>query len=376
MALMALGHARHFLSDALDFSPTNLSKASAALFLTRWITHFCAPGFVFLAGVGVFLYSRKRRRIEVSRFLLLRGLWLVLLELTVVRCLGWNFNFNYSHVLAGVLWAVGWSMCLLAGLIHLGRRAPLVFGALVMLTHNAFDAVKPRAFGGFGWLWTILHRTSQLEPFDGVRLKIGYPLLPWVAILSLGYALGPALELPTARRRTVLCRLGLGATFGFLALRTLNIYGDPRPWTSQASGLYTLFSFLNTDKYPPSLSFTLMTLGPLLLLLALLDRLQGAWSRPFVVLGRVPLFYYLLHIPLIHLLAVALAYSRYGRADFLFRNPPALHGPPFPLPEGYGYSLPFVYLAWVAAVAILLRPCQLFGELKRKRGSSWLTYVL
>jgi uncharacterized membrane protein len=376
MALMALGHTRHFLSDSLGFAATNLAKTTPALFLTRWITHFCAPGFVFLAGTGVYLFSRNKQKVEVSRFLIVRGLWLVLLELTVVRCFGWNFNFDYGYALAGVLWAIGWSMCILAVFVHVGPRPVLAIGVAVILSHNLFDGVRPRTFGSLGWLWNVLHRTVQLEPFEGIRLKIGYPILPWTGVLAAGYGFAPLLDRQAPERKRILMRLGAGLTVGFIVLRALNVYGDPRPWSVQASPLYTVFSFLNCDKYPPSLLFVLMTLGPLLIALALLDRPLGRLGRPFAPLGRVPLFYYLLHIPLIHLLAVGLSTMRYGKADFLFRNPPNLHGPPFPLPPGYGYSLPIVYLAWACVVIALLAPCWVFGNYKRASKSVWLTYLL
>lgn len=376
MALMALDHARHFLSDSLETSPTNLTTTTPGQFLTRWVTHFCAPGFVFLAGTGANLYARDRPLRDVSRFLLLRGLWLVLLELTVVRCLGWTFNFDYSHIMAGVLWAIGWSMVVLALLIHLDVRAVAAIGVLIITAHNLFDDVRARAFGSFGWLWTILHRTGHVQPLASVRLRISYPVLPWIGVIAVGYAFGALLEAPAAVRRRRLIALGLSLTVAFVALRALNVYGDPRPWTVKSSWLFTLFSFLHCEKYPPSLAFLLMTLGPLILALGVLERPPLAALQAFQWLGRAPLFFYLLHIPLIHLLAVVLARVRYGHAEFLFQNPPAARGPSFPMPDGYGYPLPLVYLIWIAVVGGLMWLCRWYGKYKQAHPSAWLTYLM
>ena len=376
MALMALDHTRHFLSDSLELSSTNLATTTPGQFLTRWVTHFCAPGFVFLAGTGVYLYARDRPLREVSRFLLLRGLWLVLLELTVVRCLGWSFNFDYGHVMAGVLWAIGWSMVVLALLIHLDIRAVAAIGIVIIASHNLFDDVRARAFGPMGWLWTILHRTGHVQPLDGVRLKISYPVLPWIGVLAVGYAFGPMLDAPADVRRRRLMWLGAALTLAFVALRALNVYGDPRPWSVKPSALFTVFSFLHCDKYPPSLCFLLMTLGPLIFALGALDRPPIAALQMLHWLGRAPLFFYLLHIPLIHLVAVVLARARYGHAEFLFQNPPAARGPAFPLPDGYGYPLWLVYLIWIALTGALALACRWYGKYKQAHPSRWMTYLL
>jgi uncharacterized membrane protein len=267
-------------------------------------------------------------------------------------------------------------MLALAALIRMRPPYIVAFGATLIVFHNLFDGLRAKSFGPLGWLWNLLHRTVQLEPVEGLRVKVGYPLLPWIGVLCLGYGLGVLLKEPLSVRRKWLLRLGIGSVCAFLLVRGLNIYGDPKPWSPQSSGLFTLFSFLNCDKYPPSLAFVLMTAGPLLLALAALDRPLAKWATPLAALGRVPLFYYLLHIPLIHLIAVALSYVRYGRADWLFQNPPGPRGPPFPLPDGYGYSLPVVYAIWLGVVLVLIPVCASFGRFKRARGSVWLTYLL
>jgi uncharacterized membrane protein len=207
-------------------------------------------------------------------------------------------------------------------------------------------------------------------------MRIAYPVLPWIGIIAGGYAFATILDLPGQLRRRRLLQIGGYLTLAFVALRVVNVYGDPKPWSVKSPWGYTILSFLNTDKYPPSLLFTMMTLGPLIACLGLLDRPLGRLAWPFSVLGRVPLFYYLLHIPLIHLLAVLLARARYGHAEFLFQNPPASHGPSFPLPDDYGYPLPVIYLIWIALVALLVVPCRLYGRYKAEHPNRWLTYLL
>lgn len=369
MAVMALDHARDFLHHSTPlFDPTDLSRTNAALFLTRWVTHFCAPVFVFLAGTGAYLSgARGKTRGEVSKFLLTRGLWLVLLELTVVR-LAWTFDPTYLFTPGQVIWAIGWSMVVLSALVHLPAWAVTTFGVAVMALHNLLDPVPSASFGPFGWLWAILHTGEPLEPFAGRRFVPLYPLVPWVGVMAAGYGFGRVLLLEGVRRRRVLLRLGVGLTLAFIVLRALNFYGDPRPWAVQESGLFTLFSFINTQKYPPSLLFLLMTLGPALIALRLFDREPGAASRPLVILGRAPLFYYVLHLYLIHALAVAFAIVRYGP-----RVKEAFAGGQ--LPPGYGYPLWVVYAVWLGVVAALYLPTRWFADLKRRRRDPWLSYL-
>jgi uncharacterized membrane protein len=374
MVLMALDHVRHFFSESISFRATDLLQASGPLFLTRWITHFCAPVFVFLAGVGVYLSaSRGRSPAELSRFLLVRGLWLILLELTFVRCLGWAFNFDYHYLMAGVLWALGWSMIFLAALIHLPLAAVAGVGIAIILTHNLFDGVRPSSLGAWAWLWKILHAPGRIEPLPGMQFRVAYPIVPWIGVMAAGYASGPLL---LGRRH--LMRVGLALVAAFLVLRLTNLYGDPRPWAAQKSAAFTLFSFLNCDKYPPSLLFLLMTLGPALCALAVFHRTPRALVGPLVsvvILGRVPLFFYLVHLPLIHGLAVVFAYLRYGQAHFLFQNPPPGTRTPFPLPDHYGYGLPVVYAVWIGVVILLLPACRWFAKVKAQHRSSWLRYL-
>lgn len=374
MLIMALDHVRDFFNrEAFLFEPTDLSKTSAALFLTRWITHFCAPVFFFLAGTGAFLsLTRGKTKDQLAYFLVTRGLWLVVLEVTVVHWFGWGFGFDFSGIGGLVLWALGWSMVALAALIYLPIWAVATFGILMIAGHNLFDGVSPDALGSWRWLWIVLHNMGGFRPFPNFSVFIVYPLIPWVGVMAAGYAFGTLLKLERPLRRRRLILIGLGLSAAFVIIRAINLYGDPRPWSPQTSALFTVFSFLNCEKYPPSLLYLLMTLGPAILLIGLLDRDLGKLSRPILVFGRVPLFFYLLHLPLIHALAILLAYFAHGRVDFLL-------GPPFRHFEtggalGYGYSLPIVYLIWLIVVALLYLPCAWFAKLKQRRREAWLSY--
>jgi uncharacterized membrane protein len=378
MAVMALDHVRDFFHVyAKSFDPLDPSKTWTALFFTRWVTHFCAPTFVFLAGTGAFLSTRRgKTKRELSWFLLTRGLWLVLLELTLVR-LGWFFNFDYHLSMVQVIWAIGWSMVVLAGLVFLPTRVIAAFGLALICLHNLLDGWKAESFGALRWLWVLLHEQNVLAPRGDVFVFVAYPLVPWVGVMAAGYAFGQLLTLGRERRRRVLLTVGGSTVALFVVLRWLNVYGDPTPWASQARGAwYTFLSFLNTQKYPPSLLFLLMTLGPSVIAVALFDRGRepGALTKPFVVFGRVPLFYYLLHVPLIHLVAVVFSYAEYGRAEWLFLNwPPP--GAPQLEPAGYGYDLWVVYLVWLGVVLALYPLCRWFAGVKRRRRDAWLSYL-
>jgi uncharacterized membrane protein len=378
MVIMALDHVRDFFHVyAKTFDPLDPTKTWTALFFTRWITHFCAPTFVFLAGTGAFLSTRRgKTKKELSWFLLTRGLWLILLELTLVR-LGWFFNFDYHFVFVQVIWAIGWSMIALAGLVFLPVRWIAAFGLAMIFLHNLLDGVKARDFGVLRWLWVVLHETNIVFPRPGFLLLMAYPLIPWVGVMAAGYAFGEILTLERERRRRILFRIGLTAVALFVALRALNVYGDPVPWSSQERGpWFTFLSFLNTQKYPPSLLFLLMTLGPSIIALALFDRERepGALARPFATFGRVPMFYYLLHVPLMHLVAVVFAYVKYGHAEWLFLNwSPS--GQWQLAPQDYGYDLWVVYLVWLGVVVALYPLCRWFAGVKSRRRDAWLSYL-
>lgn len=372
MVVMALDHVRDFFHhDALLFDPTDLTKTNSALFLTRWVTHFCAPVFVFLAGTGAFLSTRRgKTRGELSRFLLTRGLWLVLLELTIVR-LGWTFDLNYTFNVGQVIWAIGWSMVVLSVLIYLPLWAITAFGVLMIVVHNAFDSVSAHSLGAFSGVWATLHSGDLTQTYAGIRFFPMYPLIPWIGVMAAGYGFGQIFTLEPEKRKKILLYLGLGLTAAFIILRATNLYGNARPWSVQSNALWTFFSFINCQKYPPSLLFLLMTLGPAIASLSFLERVNlepGRLWQPFIIFGRVPLFYYVIHLFVIHGLAVLFAIIKYGsNVSQAFQS-----GRP---PDDYGYNLGVVYLVWIGVVIALYPLCRWFANLKRRRKDAWLSYV-
>ncbi len=372
MVLMALDHTRDFFTN-VKFDPLNLERTNVALFLTRWFTHYCAPNFIFLAGVGAFLATtRGKTKAELSWFLFSRGLWLALLEVTWVRCLGWAFNFDFHNIGVGVLWAIGWSMVVLAALIYLPLPEIAAFGVAMIFFHNTLDHLKPDQWGSWSWLWHVLHVPGQMHPAPGWNFAVGYVLVPWMGVMAAGYGFAAIFLWDSERRRKWLLRLGIWLTLLFVLVRWANTYGNPRQWEHQANWLFTIFSFIDCHKYPPSLDYILMTIGPALIVLAWLERGTPAWLKPFLVFGRVPLFYYLLHLPLIHGMAVAVAWLRHGRAGWLFNSPFSAEGAP---PADAGFGLVGVYVAWICAVLILYPICCWFADFKRRRKDAWLSYL-
>jgi uncharacterized membrane protein len=387
MVIMALDHVRDYFSHSFftipPTDPTDLTRTTPALFLTRWVTHFCAPTFVLLAGTGAFLAgTRGKSKRGLSWFLLTRGLWLVLLDLTVVR-FGWNFNFDYPYEFGGgVIWVIGWSMVILSALVFLPTSAVAVFGIALIAYHNLLDGKSAVDVHLPEWLWVILHNPGQFEVLPDLLGKLGapeikfgtaYAVLPWLGVLAAGYGLGAFYLLDRAQRRKQLLGLGLALAIVFVILRYANSYGDSRPWSVQENALFTIFSFVNCQKYPPSVLFVLMTLGPAIFALGLVDRECGIFGKFFVVFGRVPLFYYLLHIPLIHGLAVAVDYARYGFSPYWGEAPWPL--PRDTLPPGYGFDLPIVYLIWIGVVLFLFPLCWWFAGVKRRSRAAWLSYL-
>ena len=377
MVIMALDHVRDFFSDAFSFDPTDLTQTNAPLFFTRWITHFCAPVFVFLAGTGAFLSaSRGKTKKDLAGFLLSRGVLLILLDLFVVHTFGWWFNFDYHLLYGDVLWALGWSMVVMSGLVFLPTWFSATGGIALVALHNIFDRVGAGGLNSFRWLWVVLHTGDMLEPLRGVHFIPGYPLMPWIGVMAAGYGFGALMLRPHDRRRRELLVLGIGLTVAFVAIRALNLYGDPHTWSLQKSGLFTLLSFINCEKYPPSLLYLLMTLGPAISALALFERTADSISRPLVTLGRAPLFYYLLHLAFIHALAVGFAYARYGQAAWMFNNPSLpVTTAVLTFPEGYGYGLLTVYAIWVGVVLLLYPACRWFASVKARRREAWLSYL-
>jgi uncharacterized membrane protein len=373
MILMALDHVRLYFTN-VPFQPEDMARTNLALFLTRWVTHYCAPAFFLLAGTSAYLSgmrgsSRSRSGSEVSGFLWRRGLWLVLLELTLVG-FAWTFSPGWSW--AGVIWALGWSMVIMAALVRLPIGWLMGIGAAMVLGHDLLDGVQPGAFGPLGWLWSILHVPGPFE-VAGIGYFVLYPLVPWVGVMALGYALGATYEWPGERRRRLLVWTGVAMVVGFVLLRLTNLYGNPGgPFAPQGAPAMTLVALLNTDKYPPSLQFLLMTLGPTILLLGLLDGARpGRLVRRVEVFGRVPMFYYVLHIFAIHLLALVVALAAGQPWQQLGWNGRFPGSPP----PGYGYGLAAVYGFWALAVALLYGPCRWFEGVKRRSARWWVRYL-
>ena len=366
MVLMALDHVRDYVTNQ-RFPPEDLSRATAALFATRWVTHFCAPAFFLLAGVGIGLsMSRGRSAAQTSRFLVTRGLWLVVLDLTV-SAIGWQFGFRLLPAFALVIWALGWSMVVMAAVVWLPKKLVLVAALLTIAGHNLLDGIRPDAFGALAPLWHVLHVPGFAIPRT---LFIGYPLVPWVAVMALGYVLADVYRWEPSRRRRFLVRTGLIALAVFVVLRLVNGYGNPFPWSAQRTPALTVASFLNVFKYPPSLDFLLMTLGPIMISLALVEGTRGRMTDWLSVYGRVPLFYYIGHIYVAHAVAMVLGLVQGGD----LRRIPVVTDPAA-VPTWFGVSLPGVYLAWATVVVLMYFPCRWYAQLKARRSDWWLRYT-
>ena len=386
MVLMALDHTRdytHGLSMRMDL--TDLTQTTPLLFLTRWFTHFCAPVFVFLAGTSAYLVkARGRSTGELSRFLLSRGLWLIVLEVTWIRTATWfTLDLRFLGILQ-VIWVIGVSMIVLAGLVHLPAKAIAVFGFGMIALHNAFDGVRVAGWqgpgtplpGGWEQVWIYLHQTSEPLPFLGFGplIIVIYPLVPWIGVMAAGYVFGVVYTRPAGERRRMLVRFGVACIAGFLLLRAPNLYGDAAHWRPQPDAVRSALSFVNTTKYPPSLLYLLMTLGPAFLALAWLDGRQftGGAGRAFVTLGRVPMFFYLLQWPLAHGLGVALTLAAGKDAGYLFRYPPEFYTT---APPDAGFSIGVTYACWLLVVTILFVLCRWYAGVKARRRDWWLSYL-
>jgi uncharacterized membrane protein len=367
IVFMALDHARDYFS-AYHFDPLNLTLTSPMMFFTRCVTDFCAPVFVFLAGTGTYLSLKRGRRTrqQSARFLATRGLWLIVLELTAIR-FAWTFNLDYSILMLQVIWAIGWSMIVLAGLIFLPTPFVALVGITMIASHNLLDGIRLESFTApdghlswVGWLFCVLH--VEVPPV------IYYPLIPWIGVMAAGYAFGAILLSDAHQRQRRLLLLGLALTAVFIALRAVNVYGDPTPWSVQKDTLFTVMSFLSTEKYPPSLLYLLMTLGPAIVALAFFESTRGRVAHFFVVLGRVPMFFYIIHLYLIHALALVAGYLsgfQLGSMATMFSY----------LPEDYGFGLETVYLVWITLILALYPLCSWYGGVKRHRKSRWLSYI-
>lgn len=351
------------------YNPTDLSRASASLFLTRWITHFCAPVFVFLAGTSAYLYRRNGACTvaHLQRFLVTRGLWLVLLELTWVS---FCWQFGYNGVILQTIWSLGWSMVALAALLYLPLPVLLTIALGMILSHNLLDRIHGQDFGDYRLLWALVHESYLDRVWPRFFIAVSYPLVPWIGVMAVGYGFGRVLELERASRDRLLTCLGLAMITAFLVLRLSNFYGEPTAWEPNPRGIvYTVLGVLNTSKYPPSLLYLLMTLGPALLLMPWLERCRGAWAEHVAVFGRVPFFFYMLHLPLIHLAALVWTYTSFGAVTLGNFSQTTF-------PAGYAPSLLRAYLVWAAVILALYPLCRRYAICKQAHREKWWSSYL
>jgi uncharacterized membrane protein len=376
MIIMALDHTRDFFHiSAISFSPTDLSRTNVLLFFTRWITHYCMPVFMFTSGLGMYFFSqRNHTRGQLSRFLLTRGLWLIVLEVTVMQ-FSYNFSFSSKYMLfLLVLWIFGICMIAMAALVYLPVRWLAALSVAVIVFHNCLDRIQAERFGTYAWIWNLLHEPGMLS-VAGRSARSPYTLIPWVAVMAAGFCFGGVFLLDPAGRRRVMLRLGVALTIAFVVVRAVNLYGDPFPWSHQKSAAFTVLSFLNCTKYPASLDFLLMTMGPALILLAYFDRRTFTASNPLIVFGRVPLFYFILHFYLIHFLVVILEWIRYGTATSLvmFGPSPSMGGAQ--AAANFRHGLGAVYILWIVVVVLLYPVCRWFAKVKATHRNWWLSYL-
>jgi uncharacterized membrane protein len=377
MLIMALDHCRDFIHIAgPNGDPTNMETTTPILFFTRWITHFCAPTFVFLSGISAYLAGLRRTKSELSAFLIKRGLWLIFAEVAIIT-LGFTFNPLYNLFILQVLWAIGFSMVILGLLV----RAPLavigVIGGLIVFGHDILDYLQlPQNGTDAGYILLRLFLTARATLFtiNSTHLVFDfYAILPWTGVMLLGYVFGPLYK-PTfgaQKRRKILLYTGLSILALFFILRILNLYGDPAPWSVQRNGVYTVLSFFNTSKYPPSLLYLCMTIGPALIILSITEKVQNKLTKIFTVYGNVPFFYYILHFYLIHIITVILFYaSGYNNSQIIDPKSPFLFRP-----STFGYNLGIVYLVWLFVIIVLYFPCRWFSKYKKTHSQWWLSYL-
>lgn len=366
MVLMALDHVRDFFSSsaiAPDYT------APAAIFLTRWITHFCAPTFVFLAGISAFLYGKKVASIHsLSKFLFWRGTLLVLLEVTIVR-MGWTFHPGFEFILLQVIWAIGISMVLLSGFVWLPIWVTGISGLVMILGHNLLDGIHPTHFEQIGWIWNLLHQPGVILYDAGTIIYVAYPLIPWIGVMLGGYCFGLIMTATSDRRQRFLFIIGTGMLLLFFILRYYFSYGDPFKWFAHDSIIKSVFAFMDCTKYPPSLEFLLMTIGPMIIVLAILQNYRGKLMEFLKTFGRAPLLFYLIHLPLIHGVAVILEMIREHDAQWLFQGFPPSAKPPY-----YGYAIHWVYLIWILIIIVMYPICRFLSSKKHKSRSQWASY--
>ncbi len=366
MIIMALDHMRDY-TTMYHFDPSDLSQTTIPIFITRWVTHFCAPVFMFVAGVGTGLGEiNGKSKKDLAHFLWTRGLWLVLLELTVVK-LGWTFNFTESTIYLLVIWALGMSMITLAALIYVPKKLLLLFGLVMVFGHNLLDKINPESFGAWSFVWNLLHVQSLFQ-LGSFQVLAYYPVIPWIGVMTLGYVFADFYKLEAVNRQRKMALMGIGITLLFFVVRGLNVYGDSSPWSIQPTTGMTIVSFFNVTKYPPSLSYLLMTLGPSIILLSVFERIRGKISDFQVVFGRVPMFFYIVHLYLIHTFAVILGvFQGYSLMDMMtdFEK----------YPVGYGYGLFVTYYLWLMLIIATYFLCRSYIKFKKGKMHPFFSYI-
>jgi uncharacterized membrane protein len=375
MIIMALDHVRDYLFfGSFYFDPLDLTKTTGAIFFTRWITHFCAPIFLLLTGTSAYLVGQRKSKKELSAFLVKRGIWLVVLEMVVTN-LGWNFNITFPMFFFITLWALGIGMIFLAGLIHLPLKWILAISIIIIAGHNMLDGVhvQGNTLPAFGW--ALLH-DQRFFTWHHEQFLVGYPLIPFIAITPLGYCLGQLYNssYDAEKRKKILLTIGASAIALFIVLRFSNVYGDPVKWSTQKDAFFTFLSFLNVNKYPPSLLYVLLTCGSACLFLAFTEKVQNGVVKVVSVYGRVPMFYYLIHIYVIHLVALVASALTAGQDWHIW----LLKKPVWFTTDlkGYGFSLPVAYLVWIAVVVVLYPLCKRYDAYKQSHKHKWwLSYL-
>jgi uncharacterized membrane protein len=375
MVIMALDHTRDFFSMDLAFDPTDLTRTYPALFLTRWITHFCAPVFVFLAGTSAFLYGAKKANIrETARFLFTRGLWLIFVELVIVN-FAWTFDITYSFHILQVIWAIGVSMVVLSGLVFLPNQFILAIGLILVFGHNLLDRIGFQGSSIWNIIWYALHQPKVVFIDSMQEVNFVYPVLPWIGLMALGYVFGALYrkDVPSEQRRPWLLIVGCAATLLFIVLREFNLYGEPHSWFPQRSFVFSLMSFLNLTKYPPSLQFLLMTIGPALIFLSALEQMGNRLAKPVIVFGSVPFFFYVIHLYVIHALAtLLLIYNGHDWHEYIFSAQGIASG----ALSDFGLGLGVVYLVWILIILLLYPICRWYQRYRESHPSNWwLSYL-
>ena len=374
MIIMALDHVRdYFHADAFLYAPTDLSKTNAFLFFTRWITHFCAPIFMFLGGTSAFLVGERKGKKYLSKFLLTRGFWLIFLELTVVS-FAWYFNIHFTTIDFLVIWALGISMIALAALIYLPLAGIAVISLVMVFGHDLLNNIHVPGTNLASFGWALLHE-QQLFNYGGYQFFVGYPIIPWIGVMALGYCLGKLYiqSCTESKRKKILLQLGFAAITLFIILRFINIYGDPSPWSKQSSLMLTFLSFINVSKYPPSLLYLLITLGPALLFLAFTEKAKSRITTQIIIIGRVPMFFYIVHLYFIHLAAmIATYFCGFTWKDMILDTWVSFD----PKLQGYGFSLSVVYVVWFCLIVLLYFLCRWYERYKRTHTHQWwLSYL-